>query len=90
MTDILTHCEHCSTRFEAPEASAGGMTNCISCGRATAVPGGPDIVWMALCGLALAVGAVIVGFVAQHWGSAAGLAAMGVCGVIGLIAYLSS
>ena len=90
MADVVTHCEHCSTRFEAPEATAGGMANCISCGRATAVPGGADMEWTVLCAVALAVGATVVAFAFNRGGTPAAMTAFGVCGVIGLVGYLSS
>lgn len=90
MADIVTHCEHCSTRFEAPAACAGGMANCIGCGRATAVPGGSDVEWMVVCAVAVAISVVVVAFATQRGGAPAGLTALGVCSVIGLIGYLSS
>ena len=45
MDHIFTSCEHCAERFEAPGRSAGGLTNCPSCGKATTVPGGRDDLW---------------------------------------------
>ncbi|MFT5731436.1 MAG: hypothetical protein ACJA2W_000519 [Planctomycetota bacterium] len=53
METVFTSCEHCAERFEAPARSAGGITNCPSCGLATAVPGGSDVLWNATVGLAI-------------------------------------
>lgn len=86
----MTQCEHCFVRFDAPARSAGGMANCDSCGRATTIPGGSDVEWIAVCAIGVLVAAVATAVAYQVGGPVGGVAALLVCTVLGLVFRLSS
>ncbi len=86
----MTQCEHCFVRFEAPARSAGGMANCDSCGRATTIPGGTDVEWIAVCIINVFLAAVAIAVAYQIGGPVGGVIALLVCTVVGLKFRLSS
>ncbi len=48
MAEIEVLCD-CGHRFNVPGSLRGGMSNCPSCGKAAAVPGGPEkLFWLVL------------------------------------------
>ena len=48
MAELEVVCD-CGHRFNVPGSLRGGMSNCPSCGKAAAVPGGPEkLFWLVL------------------------------------------
>jgi hypothetical protein len=48
MAELEVICD-CGHRFNVPGSLRGGMSNCPSCGKAAAVPGGPEkLFWLVL------------------------------------------
>ena len=48
MAELEVICD-CCHRFNVPGSLRGGMSNCPSCGKAAAVPGGPEkLFWLVL------------------------------------------
>ncbi|MFT7487011.1 MAG: hypothetical protein ACI9F9_002869 [Candidatus Paceibacteria bacterium] len=90
MEAVVTSCAHCAKRFEAPARSAGAITNCPNCGLATAVPGGSDVYWNAIVGLAI-FGTIICVAIAYFAGGFA-LAALifSACALVALVVRLSA
>ncbi|MGE3172839.1 MAG: zinc ribbon domain-containing protein [Planctomycetota bacterium] len=60
----LTDCTHCGHSFEADARLRGGLASCPRCGKATAVAGLRDPLW-----LLLRIGAVVLAAL-SGWGAA--------------------
>ena len=89
MAGVVTSCEHCSARFEAPAASAGGITNCTACGLATSVPGGADDALVFFWLIALVVGAGVVAAAYVRGGISVAAVTALLFGVIVLFIFVS-
>ena len=90
METVFTSCEHCAERFEAPARSAGGVTNCPSCGKATQVPGGTDVLWNATVGLAILGTVVFVALAFLSSGLPMALLTLSGCAIAALVVRLSA
>jgi hypothetical protein len=83
----VARCDHCGHQFDVADNLAGGITNCIACGKATQVAGLRDPLWrMWQVGGALLVLASAYGF---FWYSGPGAAALAAI-VGGFILWLIS
>ena len=75
MAEIEVLCD-CGHRFNVPGSLRGGMSNCPSCGKAAAVPGGPEKLFWLVVGfwilLAAVVGVPLAGYLFYNGYTAGG------------------
>ena len=83
---ILVDCD-CGQFFEAPDTMAGGLANCPSCGKATAVPGLRDPLWR-LWQIATVI--VVAGVAWAAYGIFGPVTAVATAVIVAALAWLAS
>ena len=59
MAELEVICD-CGHRFNVPGSLRGGMSNCPSCGKAAAVPGGPEKLFWPVLGFWVLVALIVL------------------------------
>ena len=59
MVELEVICD-CGHRFNVPGSLRGGMSNCPSCGKAAAVPGGPEKLFSLVLGFWVLVALIVL------------------------------
>jgi hypothetical protein len=82
-------CEHCPEEFEVAASLQGGLANCPNCGRATAVPGGAEALFIFAVALGVLLGGGATWFIWVSAGTTAGLITAA-CAVTGLLIAIAA
>ncbi len=82
-------CEHCPEEFDVAKSLQGGLANCPNCGKATAVPGGPEALFILAVSLGVLLGGGATWLIWISAGATAGLITAG-CALVGLLIAIAA